>query len=248
MARRKRDEKTKDLFAYAEDNRPSIVYMATNKVNGKRYIGLTRTGLELRKQRHFAHARNGRPQHFVRAIRKYGEEAFEFVTLEKCESYKAACEAERRFIAELKPEYNKTAGGEGILGHRHNAATRRKMSAAKKGRAPWAKGECPAEVRAKLSAAKLGYRYDRAKMTDAHKNAIHANRLKGNAARRRPVICLTEWRQFPGLTEASQHYGLSGTMIGLYCRGSQQRCTRDKWGRRGLEFAFVEDILNGLRD
>ena len=33
MAYLKRDQHIKDLFAYAEDNRASIVYMATNTIN-----------------------------------------------------------------------------------------------------------------------------------------------------------------------------------------------------------------------
>ena len=49
MASKKQCKKTRDLFAYADDNRPSIVYMATNSVNGKRYIGITRQDLRKRK-------------------------------------------------------------------------------------------------------------------------------------------------------------------------------------------------------
>lgn len=245
MARRKRDDKTKDLFAFAEDNRPSIVYQATNTVNGKRYIGITRMGLEQRKERHFSHARNGRPQHFVRAIRKYGEGAFDFVVLENCESYKAAYAAERRWIAELKPEYNKTLGGEGILGHRHNAETRRKMSAAKNGRSPWPAGQYPAEVRAKLSAAGRARRYD--DPSNAQLRAYDANRVKGNEGRRRPVICVTDGLAFRSLHEAEAYYGLSHVLIGLYCRGAKNQRNADRFGRKGLTFAYVKDLYEEAR-
>ena len=53
---------------------------------------------------------------FHAAIRKYGESAFQWVELLKCESLKAAMDKEIELIAELKPEYNITRGGQGIVG------------------------------------------------------------------------------------------------------------------------------------
>lgn len=242
MARSKRDQKTKDLFAYAEDNRPSIVYMATNTVNGKRYIGITRKTLEARRLQHFAHARNDpRDQHFYRALRKYGAAAFEFTLLRQCDSYRSAQSAERGLIAQMRPEYNKTAGGEGVVGHRHNKETRRKMSAAKKGRSPWPTGQYPAEVRAKISKASRARRgtYNH---SEAIKAVIRQNARLANEARRRPVICLTDWLAFPSLHEAEAYYGLNYVLIGHYCRGAKNQRNADRFGRKGLEFAYVKDI------
>lgn len=236
MARRKRDDKTKDLFAYAEDNRASIVYMATNTVNGKRYIGITRLTLDKRRECHFMHARmpNGRAQHFYRAIRKHGESAFAFAIVVHCDSYKAAGAEERRLIAQLQPEYNKTEGGEGILGHRHNAETRRKMSAAKNGKSPWPTGQYPAEVRAKLAASararKGTFRY-----TEAQKAVMRANARKANEARRRPVVCLTDGLAFKGTIEAGEYYGLTSGQVSYLAQGRFN-------SRRGLRFAYAEDV------
>lgn len=242
MARQKRDQKTKDLFAYADDNRPSLVYMATNKINGKRYIGITRQSLERRREQHLAHAANqaGRGQHFYSALRKYGSDAFDFRVIARCESYKAAGAEERRLIAELKPEYNKTAGGEGILGHRHDAATRRKMSAAKKGRSPWPTGQYPAEVRAKISAALRARRFP--VLSDAQSQAMRQNAATANESRRRPVICLTDWLAFRSLYDAEAYYSISHVLIGHYCRGATNQRAHDKFGRKGLQFAYVKDV------
>lgn len=55
-----------------------IVYKAVNKINGKIYVGQTQHSLEARKQQHFKKAREGYKTHFYSAIRKYGEDAFEF--------------------------------------------------------------------------------------------------------------------------------------------------------------------------
>ena len=135
MARRKRDDKTKDLFAYADDNRPSIVYMATNKLDGSRYIGITRLGLDARRQAHFKEAFYGRQRHtsrFYRAIRRDGKDAFTFEVVLTCDSYRDAAVAEIRLIRELGPEYNLTSGGEGCaeIGTRPSELTRKRMSEA----------------------------------------------------------------------------------------------------------------------
>ena len=58
---RKRGVKTVDLFAYAEDNRPSIVYMARNTKNGNLYIGVTRRSVEQRRKKHLGEAARGTP-------------------------------------------------------------------------------------------------------------------------------------------------------------------------------------------
>lgn len=55
-----------------------IVYKAVNKVNGKIYVGQTRHTLEQRKSAHIKRAKSGVNTHFYCALRKYGEDAFEW--------------------------------------------------------------------------------------------------------------------------------------------------------------------------
>lgn len=52
------------------------LYVVTNTVNGKQYVGLTMTSLEQRLKQHFSAARRGRKSAFTNALRKYGEPAF----------------------------------------------------------------------------------------------------------------------------------------------------------------------------
>jgi group I intron endonuclease len=55
-----------------------LIYKATNKINGKSYVGLTTQTLDTRKYQHLYHATNGLSQGlFSKAILKYGEENFE---------------------------------------------------------------------------------------------------------------------------------------------------------------------------
>jgi hypothetical protein len=101
----------------------ALIYQATNKINGKRYIGVAATTLKARRSQHFAHAK-ARPwkQPFLRAIVKYGERSFSWKVLERHAHYDDALAAEVRLIAALKPEYNVTAGGRGIKGIKRSPA------------------------------------------------------------------------------------------------------------------------------
>lgn len=88
--------------------------MATNSMNGKRYIGITRKEkFRKRKYTHFRDAIKGRLTSplFHRAINKYGKESFEWSILEEFEYRIDAELGETRHISELRPEYNIYLGG-----------------------------------------------------------------------------------------------------------------------------------------
>lgn len=112
----------------------ALIYLLTNTVNGKRYVGITRQGLPERLSKHWNAAKSGRPTRIAAAIRKYGRETFTAAILETVETYEMAMAREREIIAATAPEYNVTAGGEGVLGLVFTAATRAKLSAHSKGR------------------------------------------------------------------------------------------------------------------
>ena len=60
-----------------------IIYGAMCTANQKWYIGQTTVGLENRRRRHMTDARNNRDRCvFHAAIRKYGEDSFEWTVLE----------------------------------------------------------------------------------------------------------------------------------------------------------------------
>lgn len=95
-----------------------VVYITVNVITNDRYIGFTSVGLSKRKTIHLTKSKNnerGCPK-FYSAIRKYGKDAFSWNVVATFDSAAEAFAEEIRLIAELKPEYNLTAGGEGTVG------------------------------------------------------------------------------------------------------------------------------------
>lgn len=114
----------------------AIIYLLTNKVNGKIYIGQTSVGLEERWRGHCSSAVSGSNYHLHNAIRKYGPDAFIKEVLEHTTVVEVN-DREIYWIAELQARehgYNMTDGGEGMRGWSPSEDTRIKISLANKGR------------------------------------------------------------------------------------------------------------------
>jgi hypothetical protein len=172
-----------------------VVYLATNSINGKRYIGATKHTIAHRRMKHFADASGPRPvcRAFYAAIRKYGEDSFVWSQLVECATSADAMKEEIRLIAEMKPEYNITSGGQGVLGVPYTQERREKLSKSLKGR----------------------------KMTPAQRaaNAIWMKKL--SLLKQRQVVCLTDGRFFESCKEACEFYGITSPNIRSVLTGNQ---------------------------
>lgn len=135
------------------------VYCLTSP-SGKRYVGITARGAKRRLTEHARDARRGSPLPLHRAIRKHGVATFQLSLLERMSTEAGAHRAERLWIAELGTfgaGYNSTAGGEGMLGHRHTPGARAKITAAGIGRPSGMLGKRQTpEARALIAAAQTG--------------------------------------------------------------------------------------------
>jgi group I intron endonuclease len=113
---------------------PHFVYLATNLVTLKFYVGKTSRTVEERWKEHQDDARYGADKHFHRSIRKYGADNFDIQIIGEVGTAEEASNLERIWILlveSYKPEfgYNMTFGGEGM---RSTEEVRKKISETKK--------------------------------------------------------------------------------------------------------------------
>lgn len=116
------------------------IYQIKNKVNGNRYIGFTsKTNYLERWKEHLRFSRCKTKKCLkmtvVKAIRKYGENAFAIESLIEDKDNLWLLKVVEPFLIEvLSPEYNSTEGGEGTLGHKHSEETKRKCGMTMRGK------------------------------------------------------------------------------------------------------------------
>ena len=95
-----------------------FIYLATNKINGKIYIGKTKNTIAIRWSQHKCEAKRLIPNvYFIRALNKYGPDNFDVIQLEECDN-SLLNEREKYYIALYNSNnkdigYNSTMGGDG---------------------------------------------------------------------------------------------------------------------------------------
>lgn len=116
------------------------VYLVTNLINGKYYVGITSQGVEERFKGHLWDAHRGSKTIFHSALRKYGVENFKLEVLESDIPQELAEERERYYIKAYdsyypsRKGYNMTEGGNGTIGYIFTEEARQKISDAHRGR------------------------------------------------------------------------------------------------------------------
>lgn len=116
------------------------VYVHTNIVNGKNYVGQTTAGMENRWKLHLRCARSTKTPAYAgliaRAIRKYGVDAFEHHVLSVVGSQARLDNLEKVWIILLQAKtptgYNLADGGYAAAGHKVSSEVRARLSAATK--------------------------------------------------------------------------------------------------------------------
>lgn len=121
------------------------VYLITNRITDKQYVGITSKLVRERWSRHVYAAKNGDTCRLARAIRKYGKGAFGWKILRKVDSAKEALKLETKLIKKyetLWPSgYNTVAIGGGSWGYKYSEESKRRISESCMGRIPWNKGK-----------------------------------------------------------------------------------------------------------
>ena len=81
----------------------NIIYLATNTVNGKRYVGLTRGTLSNRWAQHVSIARRKPRSYLHRAIAKYGADVFDIRPIASALRPQYLAPLEVALIADIRP-------------------------------------------------------------------------------------------------------------------------------------------------
>ena len=219
------------------------VYSHTNKINGKKYIGITCQKPEQRWRNGKGYINN---EYFYRAIEKYGWHNFYHEILYTDLTKEEAENIEIRLIAEYQTTdnelgYNIEAGGnstekftdeikqkisKALVGHECSEETRRKISEANKGKIPYIKGK-------KLTPEQI------------EKNRLsHLGKTPWNKGRRwtdeerakcngKAVICLDTQEEYRTAHEAGRAMNLRFGSICQCCNGKRK-------STGGYHFAWKE--------
>ena len=158
-----------------------VIYLRTNKINGKKYIGQVTTKRFKARQNKWNNLNLPYAGNVINnARKKYGIESFGFEILKECEDEELN-KWEMYYIKELNTKvpygYNMTDGGDGTSGCTVSEETKRKISEANKGKTTWLKGKHHSEeTKQKISKGKKGN-----KLSEEHKRKIS----KGNKGKKR---------------------------------------------------------------
>jgi group I intron endonuclease len=109
-----------------------VVYLITNTVNSKIYVGKTVQPIERRWSNHLKEAKRRSGYYLYRAMRKYGTSAFTIQAIATAETDEQLRELEIYWIRELRSNdpaigYNMTKGGDGPAGWVMSEATKKKI-------------------------------------------------------------------------------------------------------------------------
>lgn len=115
------------------------VYLITNMINDKKYVGVTCRRYQERYKEHLSAASSGSNLLLHNAMRKYGVENFKVSLVAADVPEDRICAAEQHYVKvyntfyQTGHGYNMTEGGGGMCGYHHTQATRLKLSQSHKG-------------------------------------------------------------------------------------------------------------------
>lgn len=197
-----------------------LIYCHKNKVNGKRYIGLTSYVDNPNKRWRDGKAyKNDHHRLFAGAIAKYGWDNFEHEILENnILDLKTANEREQYWIAFYHtyvgdPDcwgYNGSVGGDGSGGHIVSDAERELHRRVKLGT------KVSDDTKAKMSATRKGKPRP---MSDKVLESLKKIRSKSVQQTRRPVVCLETGEMWISITDCAQTFGLAEATISAHLNG-----------------------------
>ena len=218
------------------------IYLITNKINNKKYVGKTIKSLSTRFYNHLYASKNGSTTYFHKALRKYGEDNFIIEELDRC-NIDILGEKEIEWISSLKPEYNQTLGGDGgILGYSHTEETKELLSLKRKGKFlgeenPFYNQTHTEEQKKNWSKMRKGQPSPCGFAGKSHKEESKSKTsqtLKNNPNVKRTKVFQYDiegnfLREFQSISDASKFVGTTPSNIKYTCEGKFKHCKGYKW-------------------
>lgn len=241
-----------------------VVYLITNNINGKKYVGQTSCDIKTRLAQHIAEVKRGSSQLIHKAIRKYGANHFDIRELQQCSSYEEMDEVEGYYIKKLNTfmpnGYNMTPGGKsGRTGYTHTEKFKRQRSVQYTGKGnpnfgkryvetskfAGFKGKTHSTKTKKLISEKMKGRI----ITQETREKIRAANLgrkdnRGESislARGRKVIHIPTNVVYNSAGRASLSTGVTVERVLKSCKGKTSRGFKDAKTAAAFEFRFYDE-------
>lgn len=239
-----------------------IVYVHTNRNNGKRYVGWAvvknQTAHEAMMRRWRNHCYDAKIGHiclFHNAIRKYGENSWDHEILEVMHTLNGVKRAEILWIAQYQTfafdegshGYNMTLGGDGVHGYQHTSESRQKNSIAHKGLVKTAvhrerlRISNTGKKRSKETCEKIrnSKKGEKHPFFGKHLSKATCLSIRMSQPNRRRVIQITKTGEFVELhsssADAQRKTGIPATNIIKCCKGHLKSAGKFVWHYANLE-------------
>lgn len=204
------------------------VYCHINKINGKRYIGITKQSLTERFQNGLGYRKCTA---FYNAIQKYGWDNFEHVLLADNLTREEASQLEQSYIEYYQTNqsqfgYNISSGGDNNF-HRKHLTEEQRQRVSETTKIAMNTSEMKEKMR------KVCYESDswKEKQSNKAKNQWKNTDLRAKvvAANGKKVRCIETGIIYDSAAEASRQTGLNKECIGNCCRGTQHQTKGTHW-------------------
>ena len=226
-------------------DKPYILYMHKNKVNNKRYIGITCQTPSQRWRNGLGYQSN---QYFFRSINKYGWDGFDHIILKENLSLDEACQLEIEYIKKYNTTnpslgYNLSLGGDipPMTGKHHTKESNEKNRIAHLGKKVSEENKKATSIRSQKMWDNMSPE-ERKRRIDIFVNSPKPKKEVGNGAKE--IICLETKQVFPSSHYASRRVcGDTGNAsnIRACCRGKHKKI-------KGYSWMWYEDYLKQIKE
>lgn len=203
-----------------------IIYKATNTKNGKVYIGQTKQGLNRRIRGHVCAAKKQHNQnnHFLNAIRKYGEFAFNWNIIDRANTVSELSEKEKYWVKHYNSNvrscgYNSTDGGE-YCSFTPDTIIHLKQVAKRRYNTPEGRSQLLDMVKERGKNAEWVMKNKKV-LKELHTSPELQSKQKANLRKKlnKCVICLEDGKIFDSMKDAANKMKLSYCGLSAHIRG-----------------------------